>query len=96
MRFVVLGAGALGTVIAAYLARAGHDVVLIARGERARHLTKNGVIVAGLDNFTADLELVAQPQNLSSTDVLILATKTYATAVAIAAVQHLDVGWKLY
>ena len=28
MRFVVLGAGALGTVIAAYLARAGEDVAI--------------------------------------------------------------------
>ena len=92
MRFVVLGAGALGTVIAAYLARAGHDVALIARGERARHLTKSGVTVAGLDNFTADLEIVEQPQHLSSADVLILATKTYDTAVAIAAVRHMDVG----
>ena len=92
MRFVVLGAGALGTVIAAYLARAGHDVALIARGERARHLTKSGVTVTGLDNFTADLEIVEQPQHLSSADVLILATKTYDTAKAIAAVRHMDVG----
>ena len=40
MRFVVLGAGALGTVIAAYLARAGEDVALIARGARAKQLAK--------------------------------------------------------
>ncbi|MFP6709193.1 MAG: 2-dehydropantoate 2-reductase N-terminal domain-containing protein, partial [Alphaproteobacteria bacterium] len=43
MKFVILGAGALGTVIAAYLARAGEDVELIARGERAKHLATNGV-----------------------------------------------------
>ena len=92
MRFVVLGAGALGTVIAAYLGRAGPDVALIARGERARHLEKHGVTVTGLDKFTADLEIVKQPQHLSSADVLILATKTYDTAAAIAAVQHMNVG----
>ena len=92
MRFVVLGAGALGTVIAAYLGRAGHDVALIARGERAQHLEEYGVTVTGIDKFTADLEIVKQPQHLSSTDVLILATKTYDTAAAIAAVQHMNVG----
>ena len=32
MRFVVLGAGAVGGVIGGRLAQHGHDVVLIARG----------------------------------------------------------------
>jgi ketopantoate reductase len=34
MKIVILGAGALGSVLAAHLARAGQDVSLIARGER--------------------------------------------------------------
>ena len=40
MRIVILGAGALGSVIAAYLARAGEDVAPIARGERAKPRTR--------------------------------------------------------
>ena len=36
MRFVILGAGALGSIIAGHLARAGEDVMVIARGDRAR------------------------------------------------------------
>ena len=92
MRFVVLGAGALGTVIAAYLARAGKDVALIARGGRARQLAKAGVTVTGLEDFTVEMEIVDQPGTLSAADVLILATKTYDTAAAIDAVRHMAVG----
>ena len=92
MRFIVLGAGALGTVIAAYLARAGEDVALIARGVRAEQLAKEGVTVTGLEDFTVAVEIVDQHASLSSADVLILATKTYDTAAAIDAVRHLTVG----
>jgi ketopantoate reductase len=35
MKVVILGAGALGSVIGAHLARAGEEVSFIARGERA-------------------------------------------------------------
>ncbi|MBT7757775.1 MAG: NAD-binding protein, partial [Rhodospirillaceae bacterium] len=58
MKFVILGAGALGTVIAAYLARAGEDVSLIARGERAKHLAANGVTITGLEDFTVPVEII--------------------------------------
>ena len=37
MKVVVLGAGALGSIIAGHLARAGEDVTLLARGDRAEH-----------------------------------------------------------
>ncbi|MBL6951319.1 MAG: ketopantoate reductase family protein [Alphaproteobacteria bacterium] len=92
MRFVVLGAGALGTVIAAYLARAGEDVALIARGARAKQLANEGVTITGLEDFTVKMEIVDQPANLDAADVLIMATKTYDTATAIDAVRHVKVG----
>ena len=42
MKIVILGAGALGTVLGAHLARAGEDVTLIARGQRAAYLQEYG------------------------------------------------------
>ncbi|MQG27028.1 MAG: hypothetical protein FI723_01420 [SAR202 cluster bacterium] len=42
MKTVVLGAGALGSIIAGHLARAGEDVTLVARGDRAEYLRQNG------------------------------------------------------
>ncbi|MCI0802680.1 MAG: NAD-binding protein, partial [Chloroflexi bacterium] len=38
MKVAVLGAGALGSILAGHLARAGEDVTLIARGDRAGYL----------------------------------------------------------
>ena len=92
MKFVILGAGALGTIIAAYLTRSGEDVTLIARGARAKLLIENGVTVTGLDDFTTQVETADDPVMVTSADVLILATKTYDTAAAIASVQHMGVG----
>ena len=38
MKIVILGAGALGSVLGAHLTRAGEDVTLLARGQRAAYL----------------------------------------------------------
>ncbi len=92
MKFVILSAGALGSVIADYLAREGEDVALIARGDCARHLAENGVTISGLEDFTVPVEIITDPSSLSKADVLILAVKTYDTAAAIGSVRHMDVG----
>ncbi len=84
MNFVILGAGALGSIYAAYLARGGHDVSLIARGARAAGLAKHGIAVTGQESFSARCNVVTQPGSLRRTDVLIVAIKTYDTADALA------------
>ncbi len=89
MRFVVIGAGALGSIYAAYLARGDNQVSLIARGERAAALAKHGIAVAGKESFSVHCDIVTQPETLRETDVLIVATKTYDTAKALAPLRSL-------
>jgi 2-dehydropantoate 2-reductase len=84
MNFVVLGAGALGSIYAAYLARGGHDVSLIARGTRGAGLAEHGIAVTGQESFSIRCNVVTQPESLRRTDVLIVAIKTYDTADALA------------
>ena len=84
MHFVILGAGALGSIYAAYLARAGHQVSLIARGERAAALSMHGIGIVGDDSFSARCSIVTQPQTLRQADVVIVSVKTYDTAQALA------------
>jgi 2-dehydropantoate 2-reductase len=91
MHFVVIGAGALGSIYAAYLCRGGHQVSLLARGPRAAALEQHGVVVAGQDGFTARCDIVTDAQTLRRADVLILATKTYDTAEALAPLRALEV-----
>ena len=92
MKIIILGAGALGTVLGAHLARAGEDVTLIARGQRAAYLQEHGATITGLVDFTVPVPVVTDPSQLHDTDVLIVTVKTYDMESALAAVKHLDVG----
>ena len=91
MHFVIVGAGALGSIYAAYLARAGHQVSLVARGERAAALARNGIGIVGVEAFTARCDIVTQPETLRQADVVIVAIKTYDTAQALASLRGLKV-----
>jgi len=91
MNFVVVGAGALGSIYAAYFARAGHQVSLIARGERAAALARHGIGIVGEETFTARCNIVTQPETLRQADVVIVAIKTYDTAQALSSLRGLKV-----
>ena len=45
MKFVVFGAGAIGTLFAARLALAGHSVSVVARGARKAQIEKDGLVL---------------------------------------------------
>ena len=83
MKFVIVGAGALGSIYAAYLARSEHQVSLIARGERAVALATHGISVEGKDSFSVHCDIVTQPETLKQADVVIVAVKTYDTDAAL-------------
>src|SRR5215467_8553981 len=92
MHIVILGAGALGTVLGAHLARAGEDVTLLARGNRAAYLQEYGATITGLVDFTVPVRVVTDPSQVHNADVLIVTVKTYDMEAALASVKHLDVG----
>jgi 2-dehydropantoate 2-reductase len=91
MKIVILGAGALGTVLGAHLARAGEDVTLLARGQRAAYLQEHGATITGLVDFTTPVRVVTDPSQIRDADVLIVTVKTYDMASALHSVKHLDV-----
>ena len=91
MKIVILGAGALGTVLGAHLARDGEDVTLIARGQRAAHLQEHGATITGLVDFTVPVRVVTDPQQVYEADVLIVTVKTYDMASALHSIKHLQV-----
>jgi 2-dehydropantoate 2-reductase len=92
MNVVILGAGALGSIIGGHLARAGAEVTLIARGQRAAQVQQHGLTLTGLADFTVPVAVVTQPQDVHEADVLVVAVKTYDTEAALASVSHLQVG----
>jgi 2-dehydropantoate 2-reductase len=92
MKVVVLGPGALGSIIGGLLARAGEDVIVIARGARAAYLQQHGITLTGLADFTVRVGVAADPQAVHEADVLVVAVKTYDTDEALKSVRHMDVG----
>lgn len=84
MRIGVIGAGAVGGLLAALLHRAGHDVEVTARGDHLAAIQRDGLRVEGgfgvIDaRVRAGAELSARP------DLAILATKAQDAAAALAA-----------
>jgi 2-dehydropantoate 2-reductase len=88
MRFVVLGAGGIGSVCAGHLAHAGHDVQLVARAPQREAVRERGLRIEGLAGFTThNVEAVEAAEG--PCDVLVVATKTPDTASALERVAGL-------
>ncbi|WP_405589510.1 ketopantoate reductase family protein [Streptomyces sp. NBC_01190] len=87
MRYIIIGAGAIGGTIGGRLFDSGHEVVLVARGAHGRALREHGLRLE-LPDGTRELSVpVAEgPADLTprGDDVLVLATKTQDTAGALA------------
>jgi 2-dehydropantoate 2-reductase len=78
MRYIVIGAGAVGGTIGGCLFQAGHDVVLVARGAHLDALRTHGLRLATpLGTQTLRIPAVAGPAELElrDGDVLVLSTK---------------------
>lgn len=87
MRYIVVGPGAVGGTIGGMLARAGHEVVLVARGAHLKVLRTRGLTVATPDvTFTVRPEVVAGPDQvrLTGDDGLLLAVKSQDSAPVLA------------
>jgi 2-dehydropantoate 2-reductase len=86
--FAVLGAGAIGSILGAHLARAGHSVAMLARGRRAEQVRAQGLKITGLAEFVTPVVTLIDPRQLRGARVLIVATKTPGTADALASLRH--------
>ena len=87
MRLVILGAGAIGGAIGGLLARAGRDVLLVARGAQLAALETSGLTVERPDGGTfvqrVPVASWARPIDWRAGDVLMIATKTQDVAAAL-------------
>lgn len=84
---MILGAGGIGSVVAAHLAKTRHDVTLVARGEHLHAILERGLEVRGLRSFTTDVD--AAETAAGACDLLVVATKTPDTETALASVASL-------
>jgi 2-dehydropantoate 2-reductase len=88
MRYVIIGAGAVGGTVGGLLAAAGSEVVLVARGAHLQAIRENGLRVATpAATRTVHVPTASGPDevDLRPGDVLILAVKSQDTLAALAA-----------
>lgn len=89
MRILIVGAGALGGLVGAYLTRAGEDVTLLEVNQaRARLLADAGLQITrvGQDEETIPVHVVTSATTLDPFDLVFVAVKTYQTGDAVRAV----------
>jgi 2-dehydropantoate 2-reductase len=87
VRYVIIGAGAVGGTIGALLVESEHDVVLVARGAHLRALRETGLRLATPRGVTTSfIPTIAGPDeiDLRADDVLLLCVKSQDTAAALA------------
>ncbi|MEU0601817.1 2-dehydropantoate 2-reductase N-terminal domain-containing protein [Streptomyces sp. NPDC006393] len=89
MRYIIIGAGAVGGAVGGRLAQSGREVVLVARGAHLAALRAGGLRLRVPEGeLTYRLPAVDGPDalgELRADDVLVLAVKTQDTEAALAA-----------
>jgi 2-dehydropantoate 2-reductase len=88
-RILIVGAGAIGSLYAAHLARVAEVWVFARRREHARSLNERGIRVTGRSRFHAPLRAATDASDLPEFDFGIVATKASQTWEAFAPVAHL-------
>jgi 2-dehydropantoate 2-reductase len=83
----VVGAGVIGSLYAAHVARVSEVSVLCRREEHARALSEQGLRVSGRHDFTAELRAATDPADLPEADLAIVATKTTELEAAASRLQ---------
>jgi 2-dehydropantoate 2-reductase len=91
MRWVVVGAGAIGGLVGARLHTAGETVLLVARGEHGRAVRRDGLSVEAPDS-TAVVRVPSAEDvgsvEFSDGDVVLLATKSQHTTEVLTALDR--------
>ena len=88
-RILIIGAGAIGSLYAAHLARVAEVWALVRREEHARSIKERGIRVTGHNEFHADLKAATTPDGLPQFDFGIVATKASQTREAFGPIAHL-------
>jgi 2-dehydropantoate 2-reductase len=88
-KILIVGAGAIGSLYAAHLARVAEVWVFARRLEHAQSINEHGIRVTGRNEFHANLKATTDAAGLANFDFGIVATKASQTWEAFEPVAHL-------
>src|SRR5260370_41625763 len=90
MRFVVFGAGAIGSGIGGHLHRTGHDALIVGRPAHVNRVRQQGLqLVTDEQTYTLSVPAVARAEevNFTPNDVLLLCVKSQDTDPALVEIR---------
>jgi 2-dehydropantoate 2-reductase len=88
MKIGVMGTGGIGGYYGALLARGGHEVFCVARGEHLRAIQERGLRVeSAVGEFTVRPRASADPAAIGPVDLILFGVKTYDTEEAARAMK---------
>ncbi len=92
MKVLFVGAGAIGSLVGAYMARGGAEVILLDIGDHIHVIGKEGLKIRTLggDSFKVKVKASSDAKTIDEVDLLILTVKTFHTEPALASVAHLQ------
>ena len=84
MKILVMGAGALGSAVGGFLAKAGHDVTLVGRNPHMESIGEEGLTISGIwgNHKIENLTTQTNMDGLSSFDLILVTTKSPDTEKA--------------
>ncbi len=78
MKYLIVGAGAVGAYIGGLMSRAGHDVTLHARGPHLQAMQQHGVrIITATEDFYTNPKAIGDLQTAGKFDVVFLCVKAH-------------------
>ncbi|MDH3537598.1 MAG: 2-dehydropantoate 2-reductase [Gammaproteobacteria bacterium] len=79
MKVCVVGAGAIGGMMAFRLAQAGHELSVIARGAHLEAISSNGLkyIEGGVESVVTDIVATADMEEITGQDIVLLGVKAH-------------------
>jgi 2-dehydropantoate 2-reductase len=92
MRIAIIGAGAVGCVLAAGLSRHGHDVVLVGREEQVEAIRRDGLALTDPAGRAQRYRLNAVTRLVERPELALLTVKTQDVTAACAAIQDVARG----
>lgn len=91
MRYIIHGAGAVGSLVGGMLAEGGAEIVLVARPAHAEAVNAGGLVIRSRsgDRVVRNLSAVVAPEHIEPKpdDVILLAVKTGQTASSVQALR---------
>ncbi|MFC1933337.1 ketopantoate reductase family protein [Chloroflexota bacterium] len=86
MRYIIYGAGGIGSIMGGHLARTGHDVILISRSGHVSVINNNGLrLITPTGIYVLRIPVVTNPSQIDFTtdDVIFLCMKGQDTELAL-------------